>query len=113
MADWLGTNYTPLNQRKHRSFKEARKFARTLELRNQDDHEWRQYCKSGKKPMGIPAGPSRTYKKEWKSWGDWLGTGNIADQLREYRSSDKLIEYSKSEEKPKSYSNLSCIDRHY
>ena len=22
--------------------------------------------------------PNRTYKKEWKGMGDWLGTGNIA-----------------------------------
>ena len=43
--------------------------------------EWREYCKSGKIPQDIPYKPYRTYKKEWISWGDWLGTGRIADQI--------------------------------
>ena len=40
--------------------------------------EWVAYCKSGKKPEDIPARP-QTYKKEWKSWSDFLGTGNISN----------------------------------
>ena len=39
--------------------------------------EWFEYCKSGKKPFDIPYTPSRTYK-EFKTWGDWLGTGRIS-----------------------------------
>jgi len=36
--------------------------------------EWREYCKSGKKPINIPASPDKTYKnKGWISWGDFLG----------------------------------------
>jgi len=26
------------------------------------------------KPADIPNNPERTYKKEWKGWGNWLGT---------------------------------------
>jgi hypothetical protein len=33
------------------------------------------------KPDDIPYKPSRTYENEWISWGDWLGTGRIADQI--------------------------------
>ena len=40
--------------------------------------EWRQYCKSGKVPKDIPRHPDGVYKSNWKGWGDWLGTGNIA-----------------------------------
>ena len=38
--------------------------------------EWREYCRSGKKPANIPASPETGYAKSgWTSWGDWLGTG--------------------------------------
>ena len=36
--------------------------------------------KAGKLPSGIPSSPRTVYKKEWKGWGDFLGTGRIANQ---------------------------------
>jgi len=65
-------------------FKKARKFVSNLRLTGQK--QWRKYCQSGNKPDNIPSGPDKTYKKEWKGWGDWLGTGIIANQNRQYRS---------------------------
>ena len=53
----------------------------TLGFKGQRD--WREYTKSNRRPEGIPANPARTYRKEWKGWGDWLGTGNISDTLRD------------------------------
>jgi hypothetical protein len=39
------------------------------------------------KPDDIPAKPYRTYAKDgWAGMGDWLGTGRIADRLRQHRS---------------------------
>ena len=39
------------------------------------------------RPNDIPKGPDRVYRdKGWTNWGDWLGTGEIAPQLREYLS---------------------------
>ena len=36
--------------------------------------EWNKYCKSGKKPINIPATADRKYKnKGWISWNDFLG----------------------------------------
>jgi hypothetical protein len=47
--------------------------------------EWQEYCKSGCKPADIPANPHATYKNEgWISYGDWLGTGRIANQNKIY-----------------------------
>jgi hypothetical protein len=46
-----------------RSFKEAREFARKLNLKNTT--EWKEYCKSGSKPDDIPVNPWKVYK-EWK-----------------------------------------------
>jgi hypothetical protein len=49
--------------------------------------EWKEYCKSGKKPADIPAHAHTTYAEAgWSGYGDWLGTGTIAPQLREFRS---------------------------
>ncbi len=44
------------------------------------------YVESVKKPMDIPTYPSEKYKNGgWKNWGDWLGTGNVAVFLKEFR----------------------------
>jgi predicted helicase len=67
-----------------RPFEEAREFARGLKLKNQA--EWRAF-RNGELPSDIPTNPNNTYSGEgWKSWGDWLGTGTIANQLKQYRS---------------------------
>ena len=70
MKDWLGTS----SLSEFRTFHIAREFAKELGLSGVKD--WKQYCRSGNRPTDIPSDPSRTYKKEWKGWGDWLGTGN-------------------------------------
>jgi hypothetical protein len=68
--DWLGASYVAYVNRKYRSFREAREFARSLGIKNRK--EWWNWCKSGKKPKGIPSNPDRAYKNEWISWPDWL-----------------------------------------
>jgi hypothetical protein len=84
-GDWLGTGTIAPGLRKYRSFKKARAFARTLDLKS--NAEWLDYCASGKKPVDIPAAPQHRYAKVgWASWGDWLGTGIVAPSLRQYRS---------------------------
>ncbi len=72
-GDFLGTGFVCYQNRKHKSFEESRKFVRKLGLKTRA--EWERYCKSGKKPDDIPAGPSMVYS-EWTYWDDWLGTGN-------------------------------------
>ena len=95
LGDWLGTGNLSAKERSkgYRSFENARKFARKLGLKNRE--EWFRYCKSGKKPDDIPI-DSRVYKKEFEGWGDWLGTGYVAHQKREYLPwSQAKIEYQK------------------
>jgi hypothetical protein len=70
MKDWLGT----VGLSKWLPFREARAFARKLGLSGFND--WQKWVKSGAKPENIPAVPCERYP-QWKSWGDWLGTGNI------------------------------------
>jgi hypothetical protein len=100
--------------REYRPFKEARAFVRGLRLRS--SNEWRDYCRSGKRPHDIPSNPDKVYENEgWVGFGDWLGTGTVATFLREYRhfkearafvhglglkSEARWREYCKLEKKP-------------
>ena len=56
--------------REYTSFKNAREFARQLNLKSQK--EWREYCTSGNRPDNIPSAPERYYKDSWKNTADWL-----------------------------------------
>jgi hypothetical protein len=82
-GDWTGTGYT--TDRQYRSFELAREFVHSLGLKSKT--EWGKYRKSRKLPKDIPGEPRLVYKSTgWKGWGDWTGTGRIADKDKEYRS---------------------------
>ena len=112
-GDFLGTGSVATFNRKYKTFEEARTFVQSLGLKNHN--EWRVYCKSSNNPSDIPKSPEKVYKKEWTSWGDFLGTGTIAPQNREYsdfedakkfvqslglKSRKEWNEYCKSSNKP-------------
>ena len=86
MADWLGTNLVKGGKDRkfqYLSFADARKFSRDLNLKSQK--EWFSWKKNSKR-KDIPYSPYREYKDNgWVSWGDWLGTGRVADQLKEFK----------------------------
>ena len=90
MGDWLGTGTIAPFLRQYRPFIQARKFARSLNLKSKT--EWFSFCKGmfpakGTLPADIPANPStgKFADQGWDGWGDWLGTGSVADHLRYYR----------------------------
>jgi len=97
MGDWLGTGRMANRLKKFKSFVKAKKFVQSLGLKS--NTEWKAYCKGEipdlpPKPDDIPANPNQTYKeKGWKGMGDWLGTGTIAPQLKEYRSFDQAKKF--------------------
>lgn len=72
------------SKRKWKAFRPARKFIRSLGIKN--DAVWRLYCKGklrgkGAKPDNIPTTPNIIYKDEgWVDLGDWLGTGNVSNR---------------------------------
>ena len=85
---------------KWKAFKTARKFVRSLGLKN--DAEWRLYCKGtlkkkGNKPEDIPTTPNIVYKDTgWVNLGDWLGTGNLSNRAirenyRNFRAARKFV----------------------
>jgi len=76
----------------YRDFKKARTFVRSLGFQRQQD--WLDYCKSGKKPKDIPSNPNKTYKNlGYINMGDWIGTGNIATNNREYVSYEEFKKF--------------------
>jgi len=78
----------------YRSYEEARKFVHKLDLKSV--REWGNYCHNKfkdkpKKPFDIPTNVSGYYRGigVWKGYGDFLGTGKIADHLKVFWSFSK------------------------
>jgi hypothetical protein len=85
-GDWLGTG-PPSGE--YKSYKQARKFARSLNLRT--NKEWQKFCRGeisdkDSLPIDIPKSPDRKYKNDGFTWGDFLGTGSISSSKRKWRS---------------------------
>jgi hypothetical protein len=80
--DWLGTGRKSPRDRTFRPFHTARAYVQSLGLKNKK--EWSTYSKCANSPSDIPSLPPRTYRREWKGWGDWLGTGTIAPQDKDW-----------------------------
>ena len=100
IGDWLGTGTVAAHLRKYRPFKAARNYARKLKLKGRS--EWNAFCKGeiaklGKLPPDIPSNPNLTYAdRGWNGYGDWLGTGTIANHLRTYRSFKRARAYART-----------------
>ena len=99
-GDWLGTGNVAKFLRSYRSFKEARSFVQSLNIKKQKD--WRKFCKGelpelGCLPEDIPATPHQVYANSgWISMGDWLGTGYVATFLRSNRSFEEARSFVQS-----------------
>jgi hypothetical protein len=91
-GDFLDTGNT--YKKEFKDFESARKFAKSLGLKGAK--EWKEYCVSGNKPDDIPYNVQGYYQKEWKTWGDFLGTGTIATYNKQYRSFETSREFVRS-----------------
>ncbi|MGV8122265.1 MAG: DEAD/DEAH box helicase family protein [Candidatus Xenobiia bacterium LiM19] len=99
-GDFLGTGTVAPFNRVHRDFEKAREFARSLKLKSQK--QWVEFCRGKRtylpqKPEDIPAAPESAYKNSgWSGYGDWLGTGVVATQNRQYRNFEEARNYIQS-----------------
>ena len=78
-SDWLGTfrlSPTAVSQN-FWPFEKAREFVRGFNFKSKK--EYYQYVKTDQRPQELPTGPDVTYKNEWISWGDFLGSGIISN----------------------------------
>ena len=81
-GDWLGTGAIAKQDRVYLCFTDAREIVRALNLKGH--REWQEWSKSTHRPLNIPSNLNRVYVREWRGWGDWLGTGAIAPMDRVY-----------------------------
>lgn len=80
-GDFLGTNRIWDNNVNYISYEEAKKYINTNFKEIKTSKNWKEYAKENKVPQFIPNRPERYYKnRNWKSWGDFLGTNKIANQ---------------------------------
>ena len=94
-GDWLGTDRIANQNKIYRSFKEASKFSRSLNLKNMN--EWRAWARSEARPNDIPIRPDAVYSnKGWISWGEWLGTKTVAAYKIIYRSFKNARAFARS-----------------
>jgi hypothetical protein len=83
MGDFLGTGVVAPQLRKYMSFEEARSYARSLKIKTAK--QWYVFSKLKKYPNDLPKDPYDVYiNKGWKSWGDFLGTGSVANYYKKY-----------------------------
>lgn len=90
-GDWLGTFSIAPADRVYRSFEDARTFIRSLQL--EDVNAFRAWVKTPDKPADITKSPHITYKNEWISWGDWLGSERIGANKHEFKSFSEAREF--------------------
>ena len=66
-------------------FEQAKTYVHFQKFNNQ--LEWREFCKSERKPSNIPSNPMSVYKDNgWINMGDWLGNFNIRNSDKKYLS---------------------------
>lgn len=92
-GDWLGTSNIKPGSQTYLPFLRARRFARSLKLRNTD--EWNTYAQGlshpdNPRPPEIPYSPGLVYKNSgWAGMGDWLGTGTIDNRKKSFLAFDE------------------------
>jgi hypothetical protein len=66
------------------SYDEIKKMVRKAKIKSHVEYTiWVKKARTKQYHFGIPSNPDSLpkYKKQWKNWGEFLGTGRIANQL--------------------------------
>jgi len=81
LGDWLGTGNIQNQKKKKIPYESAQIYVQSLGIKSwQEFNDW---SASGERPPNIPAAPHQAYT-EFRSWGDFLGTGRIANQKKQF-----------------------------
>jgi superfamily II DNA or RNA helicase len=93
------------------TYQEAKKTVQYLKIQSGSQYENLYNLK--KIPLDLPAAPAFYYKnKGWKTWGEFLGTGRIADQLKDFVNFNELrkivrqLKFKNSAEYVKNYKKI-------
>lgn len=78
-GDFLGTGVIAPIHRQYPPYKEAKKIVHALGLKSQND--WIKFTKTNDfKKLNLPVSVNNIYRDDDFSWGDFLGTGNVANK---------------------------------
>lgn len=100
VKDWLGYKRLTNNEKNEiwLSYKEAKTSVKRLIKVHKitSARKWEQASLKGIIPSNVPKRPNRVYKNNgWINWGDWLGTGKIADGHQKFLSYNDAKKYLK------------------
>ena len=99
-GDWLGTQRESVRDTPHMPFEEARAFVRGLGLATEADYlAWiaGQRPSLPAPPVNLTTNPHRTYRHDgWESWGDFLGTGRVANYDKRFRPFEAARDHARS-----------------
>ena len=85
---WLGTGNKVGGAKNFLPYAEALHVAHCLRLKNRK--EWEAWCRSGARPVNVPASPDQVYVHGgWQGWGHWLDTGNIRKGTEQFLPFDE------------------------
>jgi len=95
-GDFLGTGKIAPQDRVYLGIVDAKKFVHLLKIDRQRD--WASYCRGEMNhlpnlPDNIPRDPRTVYQADFKGWGDWLGTGRVAHQDKEWMEFDEARDF--------------------
>lgn len=116
-GDFLKTNNKYNNDVNYVSYKNAKAWIEK-NLKDIDSAvKWRSYVLRNNIPKNIPRRPERYYKKrEWISWGDFLGTNRLQNGKRKfipYKEAKNWIFKNKKEIKSKTKWDIFCKDKSF
>ena len=95
-GDFLGTgNIAPSRKKEFMSFEEAKVFIRNEGI--QSSVEFNKWKREGKRPEDFPSNPNIIYKENWTGWRDFLGTGSMAYNNKEFMSFEEAKIFIQSE----------------
>lgn len=84
----------PVHYGKSIDYEKARKFVQTLKIKNRK--EWTDFCKSGKRPLGIPTHPWQAYKKNgWIGFIEFFGINYKFGTFRIWRDFNEAKTFTK------------------
>ena len=98
---FLSTGRTPENRKNFMSYKKAQQIIKKQKIQSKPMFE--KWSRTKKRPDNFPSNPGMTYKKQWKGWGYFLGTGRTAEKRKNfinYKKAQQLIRKQKIQSKP-------------
>ena len=89
-GDFLGSGLVANQKMTFASYDEAKLIIQSIDVRPTSSSEYKRLAKAKSLPALLPSNAPHVYKnKGWAGWGDYLGTGAISTQDRNFLSYDE------------------------